>query len=56
MFVHMKLMVPFLKLTVQLNATVMPETAEDKSVIWESSDESIATVDENGKETALKEG
>ena len=41
--------------TAQLNATVLPENASDKSVKWESSDTSVATV-ENGKVTAVKEG
>lgn len=40
----------------QLNATVAPENATDKEVIWYSGDETIATVDEDGKVTALKEG
>lgn len=47
--------------TVKLNATVEPENAADKSVIWTSSDETIATVtvdqDGNvGNVKALKQG
>ncbi|QGG53909.1 hypothetical protein GDS87_11160 [Lysinibacillus pakistanensis] len=37
----------------KLTATVTPDTAK---VIWTSSDESIATVDQNGKVTAIHEG
>ena len=39
-----------------LTATVKPDNATDKSVTWSTSDASIATVDQNGKVTAVKEG
>ena len=39
-----------------LIATVNPSTATDKTVTWTSSDVSVATVDSNGKVTAIKEG
>ena len=38
-----------------LTATVKPDDATDKTVIWSSSDESVARVD-NGKVTAVKSG
>lgn len=38
--------------TRQLTATVLPEDADDKTVTWESSDETVATVDSNGLVTA----
>jgi len=39
-----------------LTATVLPENATDKTVSWSSGDATIATVDQNGKVTAVKEG
>ncbi|PHV69610.1 hypothetical protein CS063_14705, partial [Sporanaerobium hydrogeniformans] len=39
----------------ELEATVMPETADNQEVNWESSDATIVTV-ENGKLSCLKEG
>lgn len=40
----------------QATAEVLPADTTDKAVTWSSSDESIATVDENGRITALKAG
>ena len=42
--------------TVQLTATVMPESTIDKTVTWSSSDASVATVDANGLVTAVGVG
>lgn len=42
--------------TAILTATVKPDNAPDKTVTWTSSDPEIATVDETGKVTAIKEG
>ena len=39
-----------------MTATVSPVDASDTSVTWTSSDESVATVDGNGKVSALSEG
>ncbi|EPY2306188.1 Ig-like domain-containing protein [Clostridium sporogenes] len=40
----------------KLNAKVLPEDATNKKVVWSSSNEKIATVDKDGKVTAIKEG
>ncbi|OZG53569.1 Bacterial Ig-like domain (group 2) [Pseudoscardovia radai] len=40
----------------QLTAIVTPSNATDKTVTWKSLNESIATVDQNGVVTAVKEG
>ena len=42
--------------TFTLTASVSPNNAENKEITWSSSDETIATVDENGLVTALKKG
>ncbi|MBE6900385.1 MAG: hypothetical protein E7479_06975 [Ruminococcaceae bacterium] len=39
-----------------LKVTVIPSGAEAENVTWKSSDESVATVDENGKVTAVENG
>lgn len=39
-----------------LEASIVPELASDKTIVWKSADETIASVDENGKVTALKAG
>lgn len=42
---------------VTLNATVLPEEIADETIVtWTSSDEKVATVDENGKVTAIAAG
>ncbi len=40
----------------QLTATVLPSTATNKKVTWETENKKIATVDKNGVVTGLKEG
>ena len=40
----------------QLSATVKPDNATDKTIKWSSSDETVATVDENGVVTGIKDG
>lgn len=42
--------------TETLTASIEPENATNKDVTWASSDNTVATVDENGLVTALKEG
>lgn len=42
--------------TATLTATVAPEEATDKSVVWTSSNEVVATVSEEGEVVALAEG
>lgn len=42
--------------TTALTAEVLPADATDPSITWASSDEKVATVDKNGKVTAVAEG
>ena len=42
--------------TVQLNVTVIPDNAADKSLVWSSSDTSVATVSNTGLVTLKKSG
>ena len=42
--------------SVTLEAIVLPETANDKSVKWTSSNKLVATVDKNGKVTGVGQG
>ena len=42
--------------TVTLGTTVEPSDAADKSIVWSSSNESVATVDQNGKVKAEGQG
>lgn len=42
--------------THKIKAAVLPDTATDQTLTWTSSDESVATVDENGKVTAKSVG
>ena len=42
--------------TDKLTATVLPENAVNKKVVWSSSDETIATVDQEGNVSAIKVG
>lgn len=42
--------------TATITAKVLPDNATDKAVTWSSSDETIATVDANGKVTGVETG
>ena len=42
--------------TYQLTVTITPDDASNKTLLWTSSDESVATVDENGLVTAIDNG
>ena len=42
--------------TKQASVTVVPDNATDKTVTWSSADNTIATVDNNGLITGVKEG
>ncbi len=42
--------------TIQLTADITPDNATNKTLKWESSDSSVATVDNSGKVTLKKEG
>ena len=42
--------------TLQLNASTAPDYATNHTVTWSSSNESVATVDENGVVTAIEKG
>ena len=42
--------------TMTLTATVLPESTDDRTVMWSSSDTAVATVGEDGTVTAVKAG
>ncbi len=42
--------------TLQLTATIYPDSATNKTVTWKSSDKTVATVDESGLVTAVDNG
>lgn len=46
----------YVGLTSTLTATVLPENASNKTIVWTSSNESVATVNQNGKVTAVAKG
>ena len=45
-----------IKKTLKIKVTISPSDAEDKTITWISSDESVATVDEKGIVTAISPG
>ena len=42
--------------TKKINATIIPDNATNKDLVWTSEDESVATVDQNGEVTAVGVG
>ena len=42
--------------TFQLTAEILPANVTDPTIVWSSSDETVATVDENGLVTGVAEG
>ena len=44
------------KETITLKANILPETAGEKELIWESDNDKIAKVDQNGVVTAIAKG
>lgn len=42
--------------TIKLNAKFLPENVTDKTIVWNSDDDSVATVDASGNITAKKQG
>ena len=46
----------YLEESFELKASIVPSNADNKTVIWSSSDSSVASVDENGKVTGKKAG
>ena len=42
--------------TLQIRSTVLPDNSSDKGLTWSSSNSSIATVDQSGKVTGIKNG
>ncbi len=42
--------------SIQLKATIKPDTASNKSIIWSSNNKQVATVDNNGKVIGTKQG